>query len=388
MLILMLLFGRSSKAQLADSAATTWYVTKTIHSDILNEDRRIHIYTPAAMKNDEAYPVLYLLDGEAFISMAGGQVQYLSESYKIIPALIIVGIENTDRTRDLTPTYWNAGPDGRPDTSANAFGKNSGGGEKFLAFLQKELVPYIDSRYPVAPYKILAGHSLGGLMAVHSLVNHPGLFNAYIAISPSLQWDNEALLQQLAKKTDTVPLKKILFFSDAGEGAAFHQNLLKLDSILKQKNIPGLRFRYNYYPEETHISEPVKALYDGLRQVYPGWYLPYNSSAFRKTLTAKMITDQYAELSAMYDYKVIPPQYEISQAGKMLRNDPKRINDAIELLRMNTMNYPASTAAHELLGDTYLKNGDTKNALNSFRKALILNPANENIRQKIRQLEN
>jgi predicted alpha/beta superfamily hydrolase len=213
---------------------------KIFHSKILGEDRRIYIQMPAKMKRYEKYPVLYLLDGEAHTQMAGGQVQYLSEAYKIIPSLIIVGIENTDRTRDLTPTHSIIGPDGKPDTSSNAFGKSSGGGENFLQFIKQELMPYIEGNYPTAPYKILSGHSLGGLMALYSLVHHPEFFNAYIAISPSLQWDNEVMLRQVAEKLDPKKISSIiLFFSDANEDAAFHENQLKLDSILKKKNIPG-----------------------------------------------------------------------------------------------------------------------------------------------------
>jgi predicted alpha/beta superfamily hydrolase len=300
--------------------------------------------------------------------------------------MIIVGIENTDRTRDLTPTHSIIGPDGKPDSSANAFGKNSGGGEKMLQFIQQELMPYISQNYPAAPYNILYGHSLGGLLAVHSLVNHPGMFNAYIAASPSLQWDEQSLLKQVAQLKRMEQPKGLLFFSDADEGAAFHQNQLLLDSILKKQEAPALRFKYNYYPGETHIAEPVKAFYDGIRYIYPDWYLPYNSSAFRKTMTAKMVKDQYEHLSVKYGYHVIPPQDEVNAIAKMLRRDDVKIKDAIELLEMNAVNYPASITVFELLGDTYLKAGDNKQALFNYEKALLLDKDNEAIQQKIKEL--
>ena len=322
------------------------------------------------MKPYDACPVLYVLDGEALTAMVGGQVQYLSEAYKIVPSLIVVGIENTDRTRDLTPTHFNNGPDGKPDTSAKAFGKNSGGGEKFLQFIKTELMPYIESNYPAAPYKILSGHSLGGLMAVYCLLNHPDFFNAYIAISPSLQWDNNVMLNQAAEKLNAGTVNKTLFFSDANEDALFHQNQLKLDSILLQKNIPGLTYKRFFYPEETHISEPVKAFYDGIRLIYPGWYLPYNSSAFKKTMTAKMIKDHYAELQKKYNYNIIPPHDEINQVSRFLRNDPKRIQDAIELLQMNAVNFPSSAVVLETLGDTYERAGDPKKSFEEFQGAM------------------
>src|ERR1044072_7518629 len=100
-------------------------------------------YTPANMRPGETYTVLYLLDGAEHIEMVAGQIIYLSESYKIIPQMIIVGIANTDRVRDLTPTHSTIGPNGRPDSSANAMGRNSGGGKRFLSFMKDELMPYI-----------------------------------------------------------------------------------------------------------------------------------------------------------------------------------------------------------------------------------------------------
>ncbi|HMK02905.1 MAG TPA: alpha/beta hydrolase-fold protein [Ferruginibacter sp.] len=386
--LLLMIVHASVFCQTNDPAATSLFVTKKIHSKILGEDRRINIYSPVKPNDSTHYPVLYVLDAEVMMSMVAGQVQYLSESYKIIPSMIIVGIENTDRTRDLTPTRSIIGPDGKPDTTANAFGKNSGGGEKLFQFMRDELMPYVEQNFPCAPYKILYGHSLGGLMAIHAMINHPGLFNSYIALSPSLQWDTETLLKQFETAKNNEHIKGFLFFSDANEGGAFHQNQLRLDSVLKQKNIKGLNYKYIYYPGETHISEPIKGFYDGLKHIYPNWFLPYNSSSFRKTMTAKMLYDQYEMLSAKYNYKVIPPQFEINQVSRMLRRDSAKINDAIGLLEMNVRNYPSSAVTYEILGDTYLLASDKPRALASFEKALSLNKENEALKQKINKLKN
>jgi predicted alpha/beta superfamily hydrolase len=89
-------------------------------------------------------------------------------------------------------------------------------------------------------------------MAVHCLVNHADYFNAYIAISPSLQWDNNKLLQQAAEKLAGQSLqKKILFFSSGSEDSAFRQNQLKLLATLQKRTTPGLVYKYNAYPEEA-----------------------------------------------------------------------------------------------------------------------------------------
>jgi predicted alpha/beta superfamily hydrolase len=391
-LSLLFLFGQHARplhAQVTDSTQLPGIELKVFESKILNEKRKIRIQVPAGMKSWDSYPVLYVLDGEAQTTMTAGQVQYLSESYKIIPNLIVVGIENTDRIRDLTPTHHNIGPDGKPDTSARAFGRNSGGGEKFLQFIREELMPYIQRQYHPAPYNILAGHSLGGLMALYCLVNHPEYFNAYIAISPSLQWDNKVMLQQAAQKLNaSKTADRILFFSDANEDSAFHQNQVELLSLLQKKNVKGFKFTHAFYPNETHISEPVKAFYDGIRFVYPEWHLPYNSSAFKKAMSSKIIKDHYLKLSASYNYNVVPLHDEMIAIGRFLRNDPSRIKDAVELLEWNAANYPASKTALETLGDTYLKIEDQKNALLAYQKAAAIDPSNTALADKIKQLNN
>ena len=101
------------------------------------------------------------------------------------PEMIVVGITNTNRDKDLKPTITNL--DGVVDL-------NSGGGGNFMNFIENELIPHIDSIYPTAPYRIFSGHSLGGLTVINTLLNNTQLFNAYIAIDPSLWWNNQTLL--------------------------------------------------------------------------------------------------------------------------------------------------------------------------------------------------
>ena len=149
----------------------------TVYSKILNDKRAIQVHVPEGDKNQH-YPVLYILDGEDHFLSAVAISEQLSG---VIPPIIVVGINNmgfNTRERDLTPTE---------DKNINA---NSGGGENFISFIEKELIPYIESKYPTANYRIFSGHSLGGLAVVNAFFNHTKLFNAYIALDPSLWWDS------------------------------------------------------------------------------------------------------------------------------------------------------------------------------------------------------
>jgi len=250
-----------------------------IASKILHENRTVytHYPKPDSSNINKRFPVLYLMDGESHFDMLSQYADYLGRwDVKVIPQMIVVGITNTKRTRDLTPTVSIIDYFGKPDTSATSWMKPSGGNEEFLRFIHEELIPYIDTNYKTQAYKILAGHSFGGIASINCLLTHPAMFDAYIAISPSFWWDREYVLK-LADRTlqKGAALNKTLFYSDASEGisdsSTFHTNLLKFDSLVSVKKIKGLVHAYKYYPAETHMTEPVSAYYDALRFIFKDW---------------------------------------------------------------------------------------------------------------------
>ncbi len=187
----------------------------TIQSKILGEERTILISTPANYaRSTERYPVLYMTDGDAHLTHTRGTVDFLSRN-GLMPDLIIVGVVNTDRTRDLSPTHWVPPAEaGEPPPGPNT----SGGADKFLDFFAKELFPYVESHYRTSPYRIFAGHSLGGLLALHIMVARPDLFNAFIAASPALTWDDDYPLRTTkAFFKDRKVFPKTLFVAMANE---------------------------------------------------------------------------------------------------------------------------------------------------------------------------
>jgi len=146
----------------------------------------------------QRYPVAYLLDGDAHFYSVVGMIQQLSQvnGNTICPEMIIVGIPNTDRNRDLTPTHSDVDRSMGIDSS---FSKISGGGKQFMAFIENELMPYINSTYPTQPYKSLIVHSFGGLMVMDALANHTKMFNSYICIDPGMWWDKMNFLKASEK---------------------------------------------------------------------------------------------------------------------------------------------------------------------------------------------
>lgn len=390
--LIHLLFAFNANAQKAESIKSEQGDVVTMHSDILKEDRRILIYTPKDSVNPEKkYPVIYVLDADNHFGQMVEYSKYLSrQDVYVIPPLIVVGITNTDRNRDLTPSHSNADYSGKLDTTANSPYKNSGGNELFFQFIQKELMPYVNSNYKTQPYRIFAGHSFGALTTINCLINYPDMFDAYIAVSPSFWWDRKFLLKLADQKLKAgSTLSKTLFFSDGNEdssspGSPFHTDVLKFDSLLKKRNIKGLNFKYMSYPMESHMTVPIKSYYDGLRFVYDQWVLPPVSD---EKINPEIIMKHYKGLSQRFGYPILPDEAYINGSAQWLVKNPATLNNGIKLLEMNTVNYPSSSKAFTALGAAYVMKGEKQNAIASYKKASELNPASSEIKSRLQELQ-
>ncbi|WP_170137880.1 tetratricopeptide repeat protein [Chitinophaga dinghuensis] len=172
----------------------------------------------------------------------------------------------------------------------------------------------------------------------------------------------------------------MIFYSDVNEGmsddkSTFHADLLKFDALINQRKIAGLDYKYVHYPEDTHMTEPVKAYYDALRFIFRQWDIPQTDP---KLLNAAFIKRHYQQLSQRYGYAITPTEASITNLAMDLIADYGALYNAISLLEMNTQNYPSSANAFSLLGDAYLRNGDRSKAVVCYRKALALNPRIQN----------
>jgi len=367
----------------------------SVQSKILKENRKIWVYVPNGAGDStyakKRYPVVYLLDGDGHFPSLTGMIQQLSQinGNAVCPEMIVVGITNTNRNRDLTPTNTQNGLDGKPNP---AF-KTSGGGEKFTEFIEKELMPHIDSIYPTAPYKMLIGHSFGGLMVINTLVNHTGMFNAYVAIDPSMWWDDKKLLKQtetalqqkqFAGKTlylgiantmvgvqDTLKVR-----SDTSSMNGHIRSILRLKDILQANHANGLQFDYAYHPNDSHGSVPLITEYEALHFIF-SYYAP--SAELAKAMfdpkskadIAAMLDKHYQEISHHLGYAVYPAEGQINSNGYyFLQNN--MTDKAYSLFALNVKNYPQSFNVYDSMGDYYSYKKDKTKAIEYFRKALSL----------------
>ncbi|MCA6073724.1 alpha/beta hydrolase-fold protein [Fulvivirga sedimenti] len=346
----------------------------TVHSNILNEDRKIWISTPESYEgNTNLYPVMYLLDGDGHFHHTTGIVQFLS-SNGIMPEMIIVGITNTDRTRDMTPAL------DEPDSMIARMSPTAGGADNFLAFIRDELMPFINKEYRTAPYKILVGHSLGGLVAAHTLITQPELFNAYIAISPSLWYGNQSLIEPAEKMlTEREELNVSFFMTIGDEGGSMLGGAMKLAALFEEHPISGFEHKFIPMPEESHGSIPHRSTYQGLEFIYNDFQppLPRTYEEFQASLATEgasglmnRVSDHYSKLSKKYGY-MVSDEATINQLGYIFMQE-QRMDDALLAFRMNTEKYPDSANAFDSLGDGYRAAGDSENAIESYKKAVSL----------------
>lgn len=246
---LLLLTAAMGQPGAAPAAATPLVIgqTFTLASKVLGETRRINVYLPAGYSEskDLRLPVLYMPDGglaEDFLHVAG--LVQVSVGNETMRPFLVVGIENTERRRDLT------GPTTNPEDRKIA--PRVGGSAAFRQFLRQELMPEVQRRYRTTPETAIVGESLAGLFVVETLLLEPDLFDTYLAFDPSLWWNNEQLVtdaSRLLAARSGPP--KTLFLATSNEPGLVAPTQ-RLTETLRAKAGPRLSWHYEPLPQETH----------------------------------------------------------------------------------------------------------------------------------------
>ena len=343
----------------------------SIKSTVLGEDRIILVRTPVGYETNKVrYPVLYMTDGDAHMGHTASTIEFLTQNGRISD-LIVVGVTNTDRTRDLTPAK---------STDKTPVGDlrfpTSGGADNFLKFFETELIPEIEKKYRVQPYRILAGHSLGGLFAIHAMITKPGLFNSYIAVSPSLQWENsEALKRVDAYLKNQKEANVTLFTSIGNEPGAIGEDFDKFKDMLSKSNIKGFEWQAERMADEDHGSVVLRSHYFGLRKVYEGWQAPNDPKSGAISGGLKGADAHYKRLSEKFGYSIPTPENLINQMGYQFMFDGKP-EEAIAVFKANVERYPASANVYDSLAEAYERGGHIDLAEPLYDKARTLGEQN------------
>ena len=327
-------------------------------SKIMGEDRPIIISLPKNYSESNAnYPVLYLTDGLQNIWHAIGTAEVLTRTGNM-PPMIIVGIESTNRDRDFSPTV-----------DENWAG--SGGGPKYSDFIEKELIPYIDINYRTHPFRILEGHSLGGLFAASVLINKPDLFDAHIIMSPSLWWKQHEIIKQAETFFKSHPnLEKRLFFgigtNESGAEWGMRKELQNFVDVLKANKPEKVQFKHQEMINEGHMSSPLLSNYYGLKfifsdmEVHDSLIDNYSDEKFLKH--EKMITSKYGK-----EAKQSAESYV--QIASILMND-KNLSGSITVIKRSVEAYSFDVGLLNFLASIYERNKNTEKAISTYIEAI------------------
>ena len=343
-----------------------------LFSNVLNEERTFHVYLPQGYEaSKQKYPVLFVLDADHILSFARivgttGEQSHFGN----IPEMIIIGIQNVDRERDMFPVkvdYW----------------PNSGHADKFLQFLSEELIPYVDRQYRTENFRLLYGASNAGLFVVHTLLNRPEIFDAYIASSPTVGWCYQFIYEEARVQLD--PGKSLDAFLYMIWGKDDMEEVTRavpyLEEIIKEEAPGDLTCASRIVEDEGHV--PYASLYEGFRFVFDGWNYP---PELFQTATLDSIQTYYRALSDKYGFDVSIPMFVYLETGNALRQRGK-VREALEVFKVNLEHYPSDPNALFYLGEGYWDSGDKDTAIRYYRKALEANPLYPPAVQKLKSLE-
>ena len=366
--------------------ATT--ISDSIYSTTLNEHRNFWVQLPENYNPESKshYPVVYLLDGLSLKnSLESVYNNYLGH---YLPHMILVGISNQEhRTRDLTISKIETRRGG-------PINDETGGADNFTSFIEKELIPFIDKNYKTTPYRTLIGHSYAGLFTINTLINHKYLFSNYIAIDPSIEWDNQNLLKQAKAKLGSENYKgKSLFVSlaaemlhmwneeitienvmdDSSEFTLFVRSIIDFSNFAETKKQNGLNFSWKVYPEDLHGTVPLPSMRDGLIFLFE-WYQfkhpqEYNNPKTSVKEIEVLLENQSKIYLEHFGYTVPPMIEELFNAYGYMNLQMQFPEKSLLFFKKGIQYYPENAGTYDAMADYFEAQNDFTNALKYAEKA-------------------
>ncbi|MBA4804945.1 MAG: alpha/beta hydrolase [Brevundimonas sp.] len=227
--------------------------------------REINVWLPPGYAESAAtYPVLYLLDGgttwQDFHHISG--LAQLGTVNGTTRDVILVGVASVDRRNEL------ALPTENPELIARY--PTQGESERFRRFLAEEVQPFVEGRFRGNGETALMGESLAGLFVVETFLKAPEMFDAYVAVSPSLWWDGGRLAEQAgAHLRDHSNAPRTLILTLGDEGPEMQAPMDRLVANLRDHALPALDWSFTPRPGESHATIYHGAALDAFRRLFP-----------------------------------------------------------------------------------------------------------------------
>ena len=344
----------------------------SIVSNILNEQIQVAVLTPENYHtSNEKCQVLYILDSEWNFHFVSSLVAKLASSGKI-PKMIVIGITNNNRSKDLTPPGIN--------DNKNRFG----GGELFLKFLTEELQPWVDDNFRTHPFRILAGHSFGGLFTIYSIMKSPGAFQSYIALSPSLGRNDEQQVRIAEDffKSDNI-LPKNLYIAVGNEGGLTYYSTKKLINILNTEVDNNFRYKFEELEKENHVSITTQGFINGIKFLYED----FNPESVEGLDDIFLIEEHFQLLSKRFGYEMkIPEEYYQKFVKEQIAE--RELDYALFILGKYQKDYSDSIDLISYYADVNLLKGNFEDAKAYYLKLKQLGVDNEHIENILDEIKN
>jgi len=342
----------------AAASQTTHGIRHELTSGLLQGSRTITVHTPPSY--DEAgsvrYPVLYLLDGDTNLGHASAVTDFLGEN-GIMPEVLLVGIHaGATRAEDYLPP----GPDQ---------GAPSGNADAFLSFIEEELIPFVEAEYRSGPFRMISGHSYGGVFVTYAAAARPELFRAYLTQSPFL---NEAigtpLVDRLAETIDDGRAEGRYYFANVGDEPALEENVRRVGDLLTDGggSFDGTTVTE---PGATHMATRMVGLHDGLGEYFREIW-PFDDARLAED-GADGLEAHLSQLEGRFGFPVLYSAVHF-QRGVQLLLSMQRPAEAVRVGGLYTEQYPGAVVAHFLLGNARAAGGDREGAVESIRQAMEL----------------
>ena len=333
----------------------------TITSARLKEDRVISISLPYSYgkEKNKKYPLLLLLDGNYLFEPFSGALKY-GNYWDDLPEVITVAIDQGkpfDRELESDVDDQNGLPIEK--------------GAQFFDFITMELMPYLEKKYTIAPFKIIAGHDVtAGFLNLFLYKDNP-LFDAYISMSPEFPKDIET---RIPKRLNLINKPLFYYQSTADGDLKKMQDLIKtLDTNIKTVNNPNLYYQFDDFKNASHYSLVLHSIPNALYHIF-GVYQPISNTEYQEKIV-KLPSDYVGFLTKKYD--IIEKSYGIKMPIRI--NDFRAIEAAIlknnaftefeQLAALSKKSYPKAMLSQYHMGMFYEKTGDTKKANKAYMNA-------------------
>lgn len=363
----------------------------SLYSEVLKEDRHFYVQLPPDYnpESNEKYPVVFVLDGEYLLPIVHNVQSFYSGGFT--PEMILIGISNANnRTQNLTTSTIT-------EMYGMPFNEKNGGAAEFSQFIETELIPFVEENYPTTDFRTLIGHSYGGLFTLYTMINKPDLFSNYIAIDPSLDWDNQQLLIDAQEKISKNNYKgKSLFLSlagqlhmqnpdvtienimqDSSDFTLFPRSNIMFSNMIKQNDGNELAFEWKFYPRDLHGTIPFPSIMDGLISNFK-WFQMENTNKFNSPETSKdelsdIINYRAKKLEDYFTYPVPPYPEDLLNVLGYMSLDMEQLEKSKMFFEFAIQFYPNSSNAYSSMADYYERNNDYDNALKQMITAYELN---------------